>query len=243
MKACLQDQAVPRDDRDLYDLRYFYVDGKGVGHYTCGVAFETMMRILRSRRELFCASGWYSTVRKSTNPVVRGFIAEQICLSSIANDGLTAIHDDLGPMATATFETVPDWYPFLNSGHTHRLFIPTAYNFKAVDGVILLLNRSGKSALMLPIQFTLSPRHRSSDDVFYTTMWWEWVRPLEEAGFKVESTFVWIDPNQPADEIKDVVIKAFRHNEKTVRPGYRAKHIEVEKVDLKLASALGIVTC
>lgn len=242
MKACLRQATVTKDDRDLYDLRYFYVDEDQIGRYTCGVAFEAMLLALRTRTEQFCVEAWYSAVRMSTNPVVQGFLAEQICLSSIAKAGLTVVDESLGRMETATFETVPEWQPFLNSGHSRCLFLPTAYNFKAVDGVILLLNRTNSTAHMFPIQITLSVRHRDSDDVFYTRMWWNWVRPLEEAGFHVQSTFVWIDKNQPTDEIKPTVIKSFRSGSKVVRPEYRVVRVGIGKVDRKLAF-LGMVTC
>jgi hypothetical protein len=46
MEACLQQSPVGTDYKDLYDLRYFYVDEGGTGRYTCGVAFESMMTLL-----------------------------------------------------------------------------------------------------------------------------------------------------------------------------------------------------
>ena len=73
MEACLQERVVLTDDKDLYDLRYFYVDENHVGHCACGVAFEAMTRILRTRSVPFCAQEWYLAVQKSRNPVVRGF--------------------------------------------------------------------------------------------------------------------------------------------------------------------------
>jgi hypothetical protein len=230
------------DDRDLYDLRYFYVDQNRVGHYTCGVAFETMMLIFRTRAELFCDQEWYSAVRKSTNPVVRGFLTEDICLASIANDGLKAVDKELSKMSTATFHMIPHWHILVGSPHTHLLFVPAVYNFKAVDGVILLLNRSDNTAHMFPIQITLSKAlgKRDSDEVFYTEMWWDWVRPLEDAGFRVQSTFVWIDQNQPTDQIEPAVTKELRSGTKVVRPEYRVVRVGIEHIDRRLASALGI---
>ena len=49
MESCLQQSRVSRDFKD-YDLRYFYVDEGGIGRYTCGVAFESMMTLLRKYR-------------------------------------------------------------------------------------------------------------------------------------------------------------------------------------------------
>jgi hypothetical protein len=47
MTACVQGDYVTIDDRSLYDLRYFYVDTEGIGHFTCGIACEVMMSILQ----------------------------------------------------------------------------------------------------------------------------------------------------------------------------------------------------
>ncbi len=46
--ACVQGDRVTTNDRSLYDLQYFYVDAEEIGHFTCGIAFEAMMSILRT---------------------------------------------------------------------------------------------------------------------------------------------------------------------------------------------------
>jgi hypothetical protein len=242
MKACLQKRPVPVDDRTLYDLRYFYVDANQVAHYTCGVAFETMMRQLRIRTEQFCQDEWYATVRSSGNPVVQGFVAEDICLAAIGKDGLMVVNEQLGPMSRATFTIKPQWdLCFRSSAHTRYLFVPSVYNFRAVDGVILLLDRANQMAHMLPIQITLSMRQRDSDEVFYTTMWSDWVTGLTEAGLVVQSTFIYIDRKQPTAEVVPEVVKVLRNATKVVHPEYRRIHVGIEQVDRRLASALGIV--
>jgi hypothetical protein len=47
MKACVRGDPVSLNDRTLYDLRHFYVDEEGFGQFTCGIAFETMVSMLR----------------------------------------------------------------------------------------------------------------------------------------------------------------------------------------------------
>jgi len=37
------------NDRSLYDLRYFHIDQGGIGRFTCEIAFETMMSLLRTQ--------------------------------------------------------------------------------------------------------------------------------------------------------------------------------------------------
>jgi len=48
MQNCVMGHPVSIDDRTLYDLRYFYVDQQSIGSFTCGIAFETMMSLLRT---------------------------------------------------------------------------------------------------------------------------------------------------------------------------------------------------
>jgi hypothetical protein len=129
-------------------------------------------------------------------------LAEKICLDAIAQFGLKAVDGDLTSMATATFDDVPDWTDLLNSTHTCRLFLPTAYNYRAIDGAILFVDRNAKRAHLYPLQVTLSMRDRDSDEDFYTNKWWEWIKRIEDGGFQVQSTFVWIDQKQPSQETK-----------------------------------------
>ena len=241
MRACVRGDPVSFDDRELYDLRHFYVDEEGIGRFTCGIAFEAMMSILRtSDNAPFLDDLWYRAVSRSDNPVVRGFLAEQICLSTITTNGLKAVDQNLGRMLTASFETQPVFTEFLSTDHNVRLYIPAAYNFMAVDGIILLLDRASSQATMFPIQFTLSPNHKQSDKDFHTKLWSTWIELLTSAGFIVQSTFVWIDKKQPSDHFEPELVRALRSGNKVVHPEYSVVHVGVEMVDSRLASALGI---
>ena len=240
MQNCVKGGPVSIDDRSLYDLRYFYIDRK-IGRSTCGIAFETMMSLLRELdNSQFLGASWYVTVSRAMNPVVRGFLAEQICLSNIATNGLKVVHSKLGRMSTAIFDTNPNFDNFLSSDDTVRLYIPTAYNFMAVDGVTLLLDRASRQATMFSIQFTLSQNHKQSDKDFHTKLWSTWTPPIFSAGFDVQSTFVWIDKKQPSEHVEPKLVKALRSGDKVVHPEYSVVHVGVEMVDRRLASALGI---
>jgi hypothetical protein len=202
-----------------------------------------MMYLLRSHDDApsFLDSRWYTAVSRSGNPIVRGFLAKQICLSNIAVNGLRAVHRKLGKMSTASFQDNPAFEEFLSSNHTSCLYIPTAFNFKAVDGVVLLLERgSKKKATMFPIQFTLSQNHPRSDKKFYEELWSTWIQPIVSAGFCVHSTFVWIDKKQPSECVKPKVVKELRSGDKIVQPEYSVVHVGVEMVNKRLASVLGI---
>jgi hypothetical protein len=241
MTAFVRGDPVTIDNRNMYDLRYFYVDAEGIGRFTCGIAFEAMMSILRTHDDAsFLDDLWYTAVSRSGNPVVRGFLAEHICLSYIAANGLMAVHPELGRMSTASFETQPAFTQLLSTDHTIRLYVPTAYNFMAVDGVILLLDRASKKATMFSIQFTLSQNHKQSDKEFHMRLWSTWIEPIVSAGFSVHSTFVWIDKKQPSEHVEPKLVKVLRSGDKVVHPDYSVVHVGVEMVDSRLASALGI---
>ncbi|KAF8221565.1 hypothetical protein L208DRAFT_1462363 [Tricholoma matsutake] len=241
MRACVQGDLVRLNDRSLYDLRHFYVDEKGIGRFTCGIAFETMMSMLRTHDDApFMDDLWYTAVSRSSNPVVWGFLAEQIFLSYIGAHGLRAVHPKLGLMSTVNFSAKPAFDQLLSDGHTTRLYVPIAYNFMAVDGVILLLERASKKATMFSIQFMLSQKHKQFDVEFHMRLWSSWTESITSAGFEVESTFVWIDTTQSWERVKPRLVKALRSRDKVIYPNYTVLHMGVEMVDKKLTSALGI---
>ena len=242
MTACVRGDRVTSNDRSLFDLRHFYVDAKEIGRFTCGIAFEAMMSILRTYDNAPFLDGlWYEAVERSDNPIVRGFLAEQICLSHIAAHGLRAVHPELDRMSSVSFEDKPAFDEFLSTGQTTRLYVPIAYNFMTVDGAILLLDRACKKATIFAIQFTLSQRHKQSDEEFHKRLWSTWIKPLVSAEFSVDSTFVWIDTKQPSEHVKPKVVKALRSGDKVVHPEYSVIHVGVETVHRKLAIALKIL--
>ena len=106
-----------------------------IGHFTCGVAFKTMMSLFQQYRlSMFCGQEWYSAVGQSSeNPVVPGFLAKHICLSQIILCGLLVVSWDVGQMLHTMFTEKSDWHKQLSSDHTIHLYILIAYNFRAVD--------------------------------------------------------------------------------------------------------------
>ena len=150
-----------------------------------------------------------------------------------------AINWKLGQMSSTIFDSTPNFGDFLSTDHETCLYVPIAYNFNYVDGVILLLDRSSQQASMFPLQFTLSMKHKKSDEEFYTKLWPTWIEPITLAGFTVQSTFVWIDKKQPSNQVVSAIVKALRSGDKVVRPEYSAVHVGVEMVDQKLGTVLG----
>ncbi|RUS12846.1 hypothetical protein BC937DRAFT_86881 [Endogone sp. FLAS-F59071] len=130
MNACLLQQGGVTDITDLYDHRYFYTE-KRVWGYTCGLAREVMARILRKKGEdIFLRPEWFSHLNDfKNNPSVLGFCVEHMCLSSISQMGLNAAGLGLSNMKVMVFES----YPNYDLSYERALYIPLAFNFKAID--------------------------------------------------------------------------------------------------------------
>ena len=234
------------DDQSLYDWRYFYVDQRGIGTFACGIALEIMASLLQEQDiTQFKDDSCYSAVSQSPNPVVQGFLAKKICLSSIAATGLKAVHPELDRMSTAFFEDHPNFDKLISSDGNACVYFSTAYIFRAVDAVILLLDRPSKQATMIPIRFSLMLGLERSDRDFYARFWSSWREPMKWAGYSVRSTFVWIDREQPSEADSEYfepeLVKSLRSGDRLINPEYSVVRVGVEMVDRRLASALGVV--
>jgi hypothetical protein len=168
-------------------------------------------------------------------------LSETICLSRIVTDGLQAVNPMLKRMDHASFRDKPDWANLLSTGKIHCLYIPLTFNFRAVDGTILLLDHAKKTAHLYLIQITLSMRHKESEKDFYSMIWPSWIPPLVDVGFSVGSTFVWIDKKQPTTGSEPQVTRGTRSGTKIVSPEYKSIHIGIDQVDRPLAVKLGLI--
>ncbi|KAF8228860.1 hypothetical protein L208DRAFT_1402992 [Tricholoma matsutake] len=241
MGACLRGDKITNFSNHIFDHRYFYVTEDHIAHCNCGVAFQVMAGIVREHEfSAFSGPQWYSAVElSSSNPVVQGFLVENVCLSRIAADGLRVIDERLGKMGHSVFHHQPIWQNLLSSDHTHRLYVPTDFNFQAVDGAILLLDRVKKIAYLFLLQITLSLRHKDSEETFYTEMWRKWTMEITQAGFStIYTKFVWIDKKQPSAKAKPEMSRTTRQGTTPVHPKYESVHIGVVDVDPKLAGML-----
>ena len=182
---------------DYFDKRYFYFKDE-VGQPTCGLARFTLLRIYREwQLSTFGDWSWYWAISRS-NPTVRGYLAEQVCLATISRKGLGAVTPDLGKALTVEhFATTPVWSNLIKSSESHRLYLPNAFNYPSIDGAILQVDRTKKQAHLLLIQVTLAKKHSDSESLFYRNQWDDWTNGLQ--GFQVQSTFVWIDELGPRE--------------------------------------------
>lgn len=242
MGTFLRNGATLNTDKTLYDQRYFYIKDQHA-YYTCGAAAEAMAVLLRDcDSNEFDPVMWYNAVKATNNPVVKGFIAEQICLKQISMNGLNAVQPELKTMKAISFDGDPYWASQINSKLSCRLYYPAQYNCKCIDGIILLLKfdpPKRKEAHFFPIQVTLSRVHKDSETDFYTgSLWPSWKSELENVGFAVKSTFVWIGKGASSSNLKRISSKRTRQTDIKLETQYLSRYVNISQVDSILADCL-----
>jgi hypothetical protein len=201
MEACLRTSHVSSDDTSLYDSRYFYVREK-LGYYTCGIAAETMLFLLRNYRfESFQQPPWRDVTTKVNSPFLKSLIEKQISLCAISRDGLSTVSKDLTKIDTVAFlDSTIRKVPIMNRREC-RLYLPRSFGFPYFDAAILHVNSQSKEAQVFAIQVDLDPVPREYEKDFYEEMWPEWRKALEQRGFTAKSTFVRVGKTISASEI------------------------------------------
>jgi hypothetical protein len=233
IEECLREDLVFDGHKELHTLRYFYTRQER-GRYTCGVVARTMASLLREQKIKEFSPLWHDGVRGATNPFLRAFLAEQICLSYISAHGLPTIIPHLTKMDAVTFTVRPRWEQQIEDGSTLRLYIPLAYNFRFAQAVILWLNVQSKHAHVYPIQFTFANFYNSSARDFYTELWPSWSGSLEAHGLKTSLTFLRIGENGPTAENLEPVALEEQYGAVELRPEYRSLDVSVYRFDRPL---------
>jgi len=181
---------------------------------------------------------WYLTIASSSNPTVRGYLAEQICLSRIARHGLSRVGSKLGDtMGVEYFEQTPNWTTFFRSGDTLRLYLPKAFNFPDIDAAILQRDLQQNTVHLYPIQITLATKHKDSASLFYQHTWGIWERGLSSFA-KVESTFVWISENGSTQSTVPGKTRVTWARAVQLNPEYKSFHMSLKEVDERLYNVL-----
>jgi hypothetical protein len=195
--ACFRHETIPigRDTHlDLIDHRYFY-ERDGKGWYTCSLIRDAVVDQLLAWNEDFADTDFLTSLSDFIdNKSVAGFMIEHAVLSSIRSNGL-AIGAEIGKaMKVKLLRGLSD----INTDiiDTAVLYRPKKFNFKAIDGMIVLIKPSEKDAkkklLMFPLQITLAPAdHTDSREQFFEEYGW-WI--IGFSSFDVEIQFLWIIP-------------------------------------------------
>ena len=230
-------------DKSEYDLRYFYFNRTGA-HATCGIAFGTLLPIYRkfkgSRSDQLDL--WYGAIAISPNPTVLGYLVEHVCLNAIENVGLKTVDPNLKtPLDKVFFDQQPDMKQLLNGCKTCQLYLPTIFNFPNIDALIVRVNNKGKGkgAYFYPIQITIAKVHKDSEAAFYREQWEAWKDPFVQKGYKVFSTFVWVNREEPSK--KDVPEKTRGSRQKkvmVVEHAWQVETVTIKSLDMRLENMI-----
>jgi hypothetical protein len=196
--ACFRHETIPigRDAHlDLIDHRYCYELRDHRGWYTCSLIRDAVGDQLLSWNENFADTDFLTSLPDFIdNRSIAGYMVEHAVLSSIRSNGLT-IDAEIGKaMDVKLLRGLSDIKTDITG--TAVLYRPQKFNFKAIDGMIVLVKpgekNTKKKLLMFPLQITIAPAdHANSREQFFEE-YGSWITDL--TNFDVEVQFLWITP-------------------------------------------------
>lgn len=172
------------------------------GGASCLLARSFLTYCMRSDRELskFNTTIWERAFTSSgpENPSMRGFVAEQLLLAEITEHGLGAMGNNWdGQIKPETFLSDIPILP-IGDKPVNILFIPSKYNYKAVDGILYMTqndpeNQNKMVATIIPLQITIAKKHTDSEAKFFTA-WDFYEEQLAQMGniSRWHAIFLWI---------------------------------------------------
>jgi hypothetical protein len=205
-------------DVNLIDHRYFYRDNQR-GNYTCGLVRDAVANKLLELEINFADTDFLNSLDTFINTrAMVGFLIEHAVLSSIKSKGL-AIGEDIGKSMELRLITEPsDTKTDITDNSV--LYRPEKSNFKAIDGMIVLIEpienaaEGGKQKLfMFPLQITVADSHKDSHAMFFKD-YTKWTRGLSE--FDVEIQFLWITPERDETLFHPIKGKLPAHKERFI---------------------------
>jgi hypothetical protein len=216
-------------EAELIDHRYFY-ERDGVGNYACGIARDAVAGRLREYniKKFGDISFLASLGRFVDNASVVGFFIEQAVLQSIESNGLAVGEGSHGHMDAITFAGVPNF----NTSKAEALYVPRAFNYPGIDGIILRLDLDGESkrrkASVFPLQVTVAKHHKDSEAIFFG-LWKEWQKSLDV--FDIDITFLWITTKENSTTNVDKRSRSLRSRDVVTNTEYKSVNVHLSKVN------------
>eukprot|EP01137_Pigoraptor_chileana_P024198 Opistho-2@91743 len=236
-----------------YDHRWFYFDplpppGDLTGHIraVCSIAWICLARHLRekfSADDEFLSAAFVSSCVQESNPVIRGFRAEQIVISAIRKWGLEfrcgeTLLQFATPIENSFFDSAADTVPIVPSRCVQ--YVPTSHNMKYVDSVLRFdpdcgtdarkrkATKAVSAAMIAGVQITISPigTHLHSLAFFARDLDSPFRRRLSA---ECERYFVWIVRDAEAEYVRSTWGNHWRVVEQPghLRPRNRPRFTEV----------------
>jgi hypothetical protein len=127
-----------------------------------------------------------------------------------------------------------DGFPKFDTTRERALYVPTGFNYRIIDGIILWLDLSNresekKKALLFPLQVTIAKSHSDSEEKFFNR-WRGWVQNLKD--FDVEVEFLWVTDQESSHADVEAKYRSTRARKKVlIHPKYRTRNIAIESVN------------
>ncbi|KAF8453367.1 hypothetical protein BGX38DRAFT_418374 [Terfezia claveryi] len=246
--ACLTENDIAESAEDLLNWRHFYVE-EGVGKSTCGIARKVAAGFLQqvSAGSTFLTPKWYNSLRLAgPNPSVLGFFTEQMILSWISQVGCP----DLGPSFARPSRVVvfSGKLPKISLDIGFSLYIPTAFNFQAVDAIMVFrLTTPGqrrlwlacKSRCLQAILIRRPPPFRTGNggNRWLIVQWWQSVVDCPKVSFG----FLWVlEETTGKVEMEEIPMgeRTLRGVKKVWHPPFTRVHISVENISKDIGAKL-----
>jgi hypothetical protein len=219
----------------LLDHRYFYLDNEGIARYSCGLARQAIIEVLRKHGEerLFLGDEWFTTLENlKNNPSAIGFTVEQIVISRIASNGVDTGSLTIPPAKIKTFGGT---MTRLSKEEGSTLYVPLRFNMKAIDALFVRVDTKKKNAYVIPIQITVAKWHSDSEAAFFSD-WEKWIVGLK--GFKIIVSFLWIHEGERSRHQAPAQGTTIRNRTISYWPHYEVYWVSVEQVHKDLAQTL-----
>jgi hypothetical protein len=220
----------------MYDLRYFFFENDAM-HSTCGMAFETLMKIRCQLDDGYSNHHWYRAVSLSPNNTALGYLVEHMCLTAIERGALKSLDPQLGQLGRTYFDDAPPVAHLINGPGTCQLYVPSTFRFPDIDAAIVRLDRKAKRAHIYLIRVTIAKYHKESETNFYQRQWGKWKETFPD-DYGVQSTFIWIHRGEPGAQSVQEATRRARTEEEVVMHEHESVHLGIKEVDPKLLKSI-----
>ena len=210
------------------------MDDERCGNYTCGLARQAAAVVIRrGLPDLLCSETWIHSLHTfRNNPSVVGFLVEQACLSAISATGF--YHGDINWQSFTATTFRGDILNAIGRRSYERFFIPED-PFKDIDALYLKVDAEKKTAVVVPIQVTISKTDKDSEAAFYSR-WTDW--QIFFRGYTLTTDFVWIVEDKQSWMVKEEEFKTTREKLKLIFPRHEQVYVTVQDIDATLGSVL-----
>lgn len=201
----------------------------------CGLAREAAAVVIRQGSPgLLCGNTWLISLRTfKDNPSVVGFLVKQACLSAISMTGFHHGGIEWESFPATIFEG--DLIQAIPRGDHETFFIPANPFFKDIDALYLKVDVEKKTALVVPIQITVTQAHKDSEAGFYS-QWSNWQERF--GGYELKTTFVWVVENEQSLAMKEEEIRTTRNHSKVISPEHEQIFVTVAGINCTLGLQL-----